>query len=198
VYVEQLGCSLRGELNVAAFERAWQRVVDHHPVLRTAFVWEGMDEPVQVVQGHSRLSIEHLDWRAIPPGSRNERWEEFLQTDRRRGFDLSRAPLMRIALIRTEKDVHRFVWTHHHLLLDGWSIPLLLNEIFSTYDALCRGEEPVPAKIRPYQDYIAWLRKQDRSAAESYWRRTLKGLATPTPLVIDRPSAAARPGTSWD
>src|SRR5213593_1152318 len=85
VYVEQLSCTLQGELKVPAFERAWQRVVDRHPILRTAFVWEEMDEPVQVVQGQTRLGVEHLDWRVLSPASREERWEEFLQTDRRRG-----------------------------------------------------------------------------------------------------------------
>ena len=96
---------------------------------------------------------------------------------------------MRLALVRLGSNSYRFVWTHHHLLLDGWSGALLLREVFNDYEALRRGEQVRFEPRRPFRDYIAWLDRQDLSRAEAFWRENLKGFDAPTPLVIDHASA---------
>ena len=184
VYVEQLECLLRGPMNLAAFERAWQAAVDRNPILRTAFVWEELDEPVQVVHEAVPMSVDRFDWRDLPPEEQRAKLESFLDDDRRHGFDLAEAPLMRLVLIRLDATAWRFVWTHHHLLLDGWSVPLLMREFFSFYEKFCRGEEPELPRRRPYRDYIAWLRGQDLSKAEAFWRGSLSGFTSPTPIPV--------------
>ena len=100
VYVEQLSCVLEGELNARAFEQAWREVLSRHPILRTAFVWEGLDAPLQVVRQSVRLPLEEWDWRGLSEDARRRRLEDFLAEDRRRGFDITEAPLVRLALIR--------------------------------------------------------------------------------------------------
>ena len=193
VYVELLHATLRGPFDVAAFERTWQRLLERHPILRTAFAWEGLKEPIQVVMRQAIVPLERQDWRALPEDEQRTRLESFLEREYTRGFDLTQAPLMRLALLQTADDAYEFVWTHHHILLDGWSIPLLLREVFTYYDAFSRGTDlslPVP---RPFRDYIAWLRKQDLAAAESYWRQSLQGFIAPTPLVVARRSHPGSP-----
>ncbi len=187
VYFEQLSCTLRGDLETLAFERAWQRVVDRHPVLRTAFVGEGLKEPVQVVRRQVKMPIEQQDWRGLSPAEQSSRLEAFLQAERRRNFVLSEPPLMRLALFCLAEDVYQFVWSHHHLLLDGWSVPMLLQEVMALYEAFRRGDDFHPPPRRPYRDYIVWLRRQDLSRAETFWRKTLEGFIAPTPLVVGRP-----------
>src|SRR5205823_1201625 len=119
------------------------------------------------------------------PADAEERLEAHLRAERRRGFRLSRAPLMRLALIRTADGGYRFIWSHHHILLDGWSSSLLLGEVFGFYEAV-RANRPVEAPPpRPFREYIAWLERQDLSAAERYWRGALRGFTTPTPLGLD-------------
>ncbi len=188
VYFEQLSATLRGDLDLVAFERAWQRVIDRHPILRTAFAWKSLDRSLQVVHRRVSLQLEERDWRGASPAEQEARLEGFLQADRARGFDLSRAPLMRLALLRTADDVHAFVWSHHHILLDGWSLPLLLREVFGFYEAFRQGKDLDLETPRPYRDYIRWLDQQDVTEAEAFWRRTLAGFAAPTPLTVDRPS----------
>jgi len=165
VYVEQMSCIFGGNLDVPAFERAWQHVVERHPILRTSFAWKSLEKVLQVVQREVRISLEQEDWRGIALLDQVAQLEDFLQADRRRGFDVSRAPLMRLSLMRTAEDSWQFVWTHHHALLDGWSVPLLLKEVLTLYEAAHQGQEQTVSieQPRPYRDYIAWLQKQDMS-----------------------------------
>jgi len=186
VYFEQMTCELAGELDLTAFERAWRRVAERHAVLRTAFDWQSLDEPVQVVLAGVDLPLAIEDWRGVDPAERDARLDALLAEDRERGFDLASAPLVRLRLLHLGERLNRFVWSHHHLLLDGWSMPILFREFFVFYRAARRGEEvelPVP---RPYADYVAWLVEQDRKGAEDFWRHELAGFTAPTPLGFSR------------
>ncbi len=195
VYFDRLTCTLEGDLDRAAFRRAWQTVIERHAVLRTAFVWEKVQEPVQMVCRRLPLDWQEEDWSGLPPAEREERWRLFLAADRRRGIDLGRPPLLRFFLARTAEREHRFAWTHHHILLDGWSLPLLLQELFVAYRTAANGHaphEPDAPRLPPapaYRDYIAWLRRQDVAAAETFWRSALAGFSTPS-LVAGEPRAA--------
>jgi amino acid adenylation domain-containing protein len=186
VYFEQLTCTLRGDLDVSAFQRAWQRVVERHPVLRTSFAWKSLDKTLQIVHRQVELPFERQDWRRFSPDEQEARLEAFLQAERRRGFNLSQPPLIRLALVQTAGDACRFVWSHHHALLDGWSIPLLLKEVLAFYEALRQGQDIQLPPSRPYRDYIAWLQQQDMAEAETFWRRALQGFIAPTRLMVDR------------
>ncbi len=136
VYLGQFSCALHGELDAAAFDNAWQQTIDRHEVLRASFVWEKLDEPLQLIHKSVSVPLKQHDWRSLREEEQAERWEAFLKQERQRGFDLSTPPLMRLALVRLGSDSYRFVWTHHHLLLDGWSGALLLREVFDSYEAL--------------------------------------------------------------
>ncbi|HVG17748.1 MAG TPA: amino acid adenylation domain-containing protein, partial [Blastocatellia bacterium] len=186
VYTGQLICNLSGDIDLDAFKKSWRRIIDRHEILRTAFVWEGLEKPLQVVCKFADLSIEREDWRAVPPGEWAGRFEAFLDADLRRGIDISAAPLMRLTLIRLGPNSYRLVWSHHHLLLDGWCFAPLLKEVFAFYDAFLRAEDLSLKKSRPYRDYIAWLSQQDLPKAEAYWREQLKGFVAPTRLAFGK------------
>ena len=190
IYVEQVSVSFDHALNVEAFRRAWQRLAERHPILRTAFAWQDLAEPLQLVYRGVSLPWQMLDWRGLEPREQHTKLRAYLDQDRHDGFDLSTAPILRLALIRLGERRYRFVWSHHHILLDGWSIQPLWRELIVFYSAVSRGQEPKLERIRPYRDYIAWLERQDLGAAEQFWRRTLEGFAAPNALGIARQSAA--------
>jgi hypothetical protein len=197
VYVTQVVCALERP-DAPAFESAWRRVVGRHPVLRTAFAWRNVEKPLQVVGRSATPVWDRQDWRALSPPDQAERLEAYLDADRRQGFRLEKAPLMRFALLRLGDDSYKFVWSHQHLLLDGWSVFLVLGEVLAYYDAFARGgdlELPLP---RPYGDYIAWLQRQDLSRAESFWRRALAGFDSPTDIRPDRAPAPASGPPRYD
>ncbi len=186
VYVEQVSCTLNGAVDIAVFRRAWQAAVDRHPTLRTAFVWERRDEPFQVVYRRSSLPWEQQDWRGLAPDEQRARLPVFLADDRARGFALTKAPLIRLTLIQIADDAYYFVWTHHHMVLDGWSVSVVLKEVLAGYGAFAQGRPLDLPHLRPYRDYIAWLQRQDLAGAEAFWRRYLGDVTAPTPLGVDR------------
>ena len=182
LYFEQYSCTVQGHLDFSAFQRAWQQVVDRHSALRASFCWEGLSKPVQVIRRRVPLTCQRQDWRDLSADEQETQLGIFLEADRERGFDLSRAPLIRLALLQLADTQYQFIFSHHHLLFDGWSLPLILKEVFASFEAFQRGEDLALPDIRPYRDYIAWLQEQDRTAAEAFWRKTLQGFVATTPL----------------
>ncbi|WP_257168770.1 non-ribosomal peptide synthetase [Bradyrhizobium sp. SRS-191] len=191
VYVISLACRLQGPLDAAAFEHAWRLVVARHQVLRTAFVGHDLDRPQQVVLRQAGLPFVHEDWRHLSPTEQAARFAELQRSERSRSFDFAKPPLMRLSLVRTGDDDHRLLWNVHHIVLDGWSLPLLLDEVFAAYQALSRRETPVLSEVRPFKDYIGWLQRQDMARAEAHWRRRLAGFDTPSSFGLARPAATS-------
>ena len=185
VYIEQIILSLQGPLDFGAFYEAWQRVVAQHATLRTAFLWEELDEPMQVVYRTAQIPWKRHDWRELTPAAQQARLEELLAADRARGFDLASPPLLRMVLLHIANDTHYLLLTHHHLLLDGWSLNIVLQEALSAYKTLRTGGEPHFRARRPYRDYISWLRHQSLREGEAFWRNSLQGFIAPTPLLLE-------------
>ena len=201
IYFERCSCVLDGNLNPSAFRQAWQSVVDRHPVLRSAFYWEELEKPLQVVQREAELPWIEEDWRGADPEAQKRKWNDFLRADQERGFLLTEAPLMRCALARVADDRWCFAWCHHHLLMDGWCVPIVWGEVLDFYarwDAGPGGNGETPSRTRSpaqadgrtgaapagsYRDYIAWLQNRDQGAAKIFWRNELAGFSAPTPLI---------------
>lgn len=188
VYFEQLNCTLRGKLNILAFKQAWKQVVSRHTVFRTSFYWEEVDKPLQIVRSHVELPWEQYDWRHLTLSKQQLQLEAFLQADRDRGFELSQAPLMRCTLIQIAEDSYQFIWSHHHILMDGWCLSIILNEVSAFYEAENQGKNLYLEDPQPYRNYITWLQEQDISKAAAFWQQTLQGFNTPTPLTLNRSS----------
>ncbi|HTQ80525.1 MAG TPA: condensation domain-containing protein, partial [Thermoanaerobaculia bacterium] len=199
VYIEQVKLTL-ANLDVGAFERAWRRTVERHSILRTAWWWRDLDPPLQAVHRHVPLPFRYEDWRGESEPEQEARLAAWLADDRRQGFDVSRPPLLRLALMRLDEETYRFIWTFHHMLLDGWSMAPLLRDLFALYAAESTGTERALEPVRSYRDYIAWLGRQDLGAAERAWRQALAGFAAPTPLALARPNTGdtGRAGTAGD
>jgi len=191
-YFSQLSCIIHDDLNIEVFERAWQHTLDRHAILRTAFAWEELDEPLQVVGRNVKMRITQFDWRELSLEQQQERLATLLEDDRTLGFQLSKAPLMRLSIIRLSEHAYQFVWSFHHLLLDGWSQSLIIKEVFAFYEAYLQGKEIELDEPRPYRDYIQWLRQQDAGKAEQFWREQLRGITTPTSFGIERSSSATQ------
>ncbi|MEH1976432.1 MAG: amino acid adenylation domain-containing protein [Nostoc sp.] len=186
VYFEQLVCILQGELNFIGFVQAWQQSVARHPVLRSAFYWEEIEKPLQMVSKQVDLPWEQLDWQNFTPDEQQHYLGDFLKCDRQKRFDLSQAPLMRFTVIQLEEYTYQFIWSHHHILFDGWSMQIILKEVLAFYEANQRGEHLRLIPSRPYREYIEWLQQQDITQANNFWQKNLQGFETPISLTGNR------------
>lgn len=153
-YVVQIDWTIDGDLDVAAFEHAWRHVTQRHPSLRSGIVWQGQKEPLQVVRPTATLEFDHLDWSTATPSSVERDHAALLDADRKRGFVLAQAPLMRLKLIRLAPRRHRLLWTQHHVILDGWSLGVVIGEVMETYRARRAGQEPTLAPVQPFRRFI--------------------------------------------
>lgn len=184
-YFEQIRCSITGSLDLGAFEQAWNWVVGRHTILRSAFASQRLREPVQVVGRTAPLAVDWQDWRGRRDPEQD--WERLLRDDRARGFDMARAPLMRLTLRQIADDRHLFVWSHHHILLDGWSFGIVLHEVLQCYVDLVRTGHPTDAApVRPFGDFIAHLKQRDAVADDRFWREYLADFTSPSRLAVDK------------
>ena len=183
IEIQQIACDLQEEVRPGALREAWEAVVARHALLRTSFSWDG--EPLQHVHGSVEIpwAVEQIS--CAGPEEERECLEEFLRRDRDTGMDLAAPPLMRLTLLELGPGHACLVWTFHHAVLDGRSFPIILNEAFSTYDALVTGGEVRLPPVVPFRDFIVWLRSRDFSASREFWRNMLSGFARPTPVPCD-------------
>lgn len=181
--IEQIVFRLSGPLDLAAFSKACQHLVDQHAIFRTAFVWTDAGGSFQVVSRDVTVPLCVEDWSSVAESQVPERLRELARCEKVRGFNPAKAPLLRIRCIRLHVQGTALIWTHHHALLDGWCLPILFRELFRAYSSYANGKMPEVHIRRPYQDYIQWLRQQDHKQAELFWKETLAGFETLTTIL---------------
>ena len=192
VYTVQLELDLEGVLDGAALERAAQAVIARHASLRAGFRHEGLDRAVQIVVPQAAATWRMLDLSALDEADRAVELARVVAEDRAARFDLAAPPLMRFALIRLAARQHQLVLTNHHLLMDGWSAPVLVRELLELYAN--GGDAAALPRVTPYRNYLSWLAAQDRASAVAAWREALAGLEEPTHLAPrDRARAPRAP-----
>jgi amino acid adenylation domain-containing protein len=178
VYYVQIHGRYTIDLDVAVFRRAWQIVVDRHDVLRAGIVWEGVDQPHHVVYHTVDPHVEVEDLRFLDVETRETRLRE-IRSHRREGYTLARAPLMDVKLIRVGDREYHLRWNVHHIVLDGWAMLVVLEEVMTAYRAMLAG---TPVALPPsisFEHYLTWLQSQNMDACREYWRTTLDGYEPP-------------------
>ncbi|MFM7353838.1 MAG: condensation domain-containing protein, partial [Microcystis aeruginosa] len=186
VYFVQFSCNLKGNVDTTIFEQAWQRLVEKYVVFRTAFIWESLSQPVQVVYRQVTVRVATYDWQHLTVQQQQQELAVFLESDQQKSLQLSEAPLMRLNLIKLDKNTYQFVWSSHHLLLDGWSLSLVIKDFLKIYQEISQNQVIADQPVVSYRQYIAWLQQQEQKPAEEFWRQKLQGFTAPTPLIIER------------
>ncbi|WP_265213701.1 non-ribosomal peptide synthetase [Herbaspirillum lusitanum] len=191
IYCNQLCLTLDGALDAEALRRAWTQALQRHSMLRTSFHWRDLPAMRQRVHAAVELPWSFTDWRGLDETARVAALDELMRADLARGFDLEQAPLLRLQLLQVEEQRHELVWSSHHLLLDGWSVSLLLADIFALYRRAL-GEAQLRLKAAPrFSDYVRWHARQERSEDILFWQRALQGIEEPTSLAFARQAGDA-------
>ncbi|MFI6210333.1 amino acid adenylation domain-containing protein, partial [Streptomyces sp. NPDC051041] len=192
VYTPQLRLDLAGPLDEDVLKAACAALLRRHANLRAAFVHEVTDTPVQVIVRDPGLPWRTADLSALSDAEQAAESDRIAAAELAERFDPARPPLLRAALLRLGADRHRLLLTHHHLLLDGWSVPVLARDLFALYAA--EGSAATLPPVTPYGDYLRWLAAQDRDEARAAWTRALDGVDEPT-LIAPAGAAEATPAT---
>ncbi|MED1724568.1 non-ribosomal peptide synthetase [Brevibacillus parabrevis] len=174
-YVEQMTMIAAGDLDAALFSASMENLIERYDILRTIFIYEEVEEPLQVVLAERPAEVIHEDLSGLPEAEQAAYIERWKQRDRDRKFDLSKDNLMRVAILSTGSQSHTIVWSFHHILMDGWCIGILFRDFAQIYTALRDGRALPEAKAASYTDFIQWLQDQDQRQAETFWEEYLSG-----------------------
>jgi len=178
LYFEQLCLQMSGEIDIPCFERAWKFVVDTNEMLRTVFRWEKMKSPVQAVLKQHYPPIRYGDVSAQQDEEKKKRINRIKSRDKNEKFDLHEVPF-RVTLIRTQKDRYELIISNHHILYDGWSNGIILNEFLDAYHDLCQGRTPRRSRKNRFKEYIKWVKSQDKTSRGKFWKEYLQGIDKP-------------------
>lgn len=172
LYHEQLRCTIAGKLDPVLVAKSLQAVVARHDVLRTSFVYEKVDKPVQVVLHEREIPFSFNDL------SESDRPEEVIKKiiadDLQNPFGLSEEALLRLTLIKISSDRFILLWSWHHLILDGWSLQLVIADFLKIYHTLVKGNAIALPSVGQHKEYFTWLDRLDKRQAQEFWRAYLK------------------------
>ncbi|MEU8925309.1 amino acid adenylation domain-containing protein [Kitasatospora sp. NPDC048545] len=191
VYAAQLVVDLDGPLDHESLRAAARGLLTRHGNLRAGFRYEGLSRSVQIVPREVKLPWRDVDLTTLPEEERAAGADRVVADERHRRFDLADPPLLRFTLVRLGESAHRLVLTFHHILMDGWSLPIVWRELLALYAGKGVARELPP--VRLFREYLAWLNRQDRRVAERAWREALAGTDGPTLVAPDAPTTPVAP-----
>ncbi|WP_339788681.1 amino acid adenylation domain-containing protein [Paenibacillus sp. FSL R7-0313] len=181
-YFEQTRFTMRGALDVQLFERSWMELAKRHLVLRANFVKGPAGEPLQIIYRDKPVGFEYEELLHLQVDEKQAYLDKKAEEDKLRGFDMEHDALVRFTILRTEEQSYHVLWSFQHILMDGWCLAQLMQELFEAYSALASGEQSAGDKGSDYGAYIEWLEKQDDQAALAYWMGFLAGYEGQTVL----------------
>ncbi|NRF42238.1 non-ribosomal plipastatin synthetase PpsC [Bacillus subtilis] len=181
-YFEQASFTIHGQLDLERFQKSMDAVFDRYDIFRTAFIYKNVAKPRQVVlkQRHCHVHVEDISH--LNEKDKEHCTEAFKEQDKSKGFDLQTDVLMRISILKWAPDHYVCIWSHHHILMDGWCLGIVIKDFLHIYQALGKGQFPDLPPVQPYGTYIKWLMQQDREEAAEYWKKRLQHFEKASPL----------------
>ncbi|GGX16505.1 non-ribosomal peptide synthetase [Aquimarina muelleri] len=176
-YFEQASYRVKGAgLNMAYFKEAYDTLVDRYAILRTSFISQYADSILQVVKKSVPSGFLHIEAPANIEPNNKQAWVEKMKfEDREKGFNLEESSQMRLTILDLDNEEYEFIWSHHHILMDGWCTSILINDFYRILQSIEKGSKHNLSKVNPYSDYIKWLSKLDKEGTMTYWKNYLSG-----------------------
>ncbi|ADL52201.1 amino acid adenylation domain protein [Clostridium cellulovorans 743B] len=179
-YFEQMSFDIKGDFSVELFEESFNSLIAKYDVLRTIFKYSNIDEPIQIVLKERRMKIHFEDIVNFQEEEKEQYIEAFKAEDRKKGFDLQKDILMRVSILKTAEDTYKIIWSHHHIIMDGWCLGIIVRDVFDNYKTI---KEKLPVEVEeayPFSNYINWLKKQDTKEALNFWKKRFEGCENET------------------
>jgi amino acid adenylation domain-containing protein len=165
--------AIRATIDIEALESSWEILISRHAMLRTSFISEGLERPVQVVHPRGLFSLQYLDWRGLEPVMQESKMVRYLLEDREKGFDSSRPDPVRLMVAQLDEDGYQILLSFDYTMMDGWSMALIWREMARLYSDIVTGKDHDLTPVPLYRDYIDWISRQDIQGAVEFWKREL-------------------------
>ncbi|UOY90729.1 non-ribosomal peptide synthetase [Bacillus glycinifermentans] len=175
-YFEQASFTIYGPLDTERFQKSIDAIFERYEIFRTAFIHKNVAKPRQVVLKNRQSRIQFVDISHLDEAAQEGYVDQFRKDDKKKGFDLQTDPLMRVAILKRGQERFDCIWSHHHILMDGWCFGLVMKDFLVIYKALGDGQPPYLEPVQPYSKYMKWLMRQDREEAEAFWKTKLLDL----------------------
>ncbi|MDY7994261.1 amino acid adenylation domain-containing protein [Paenibacillus polymyxa] len=173
-YFEQATFEVEGELHLEAFQSSLNQLVQRHAIFRTNFINCWNEDYIQVVFKQRKVSLNYIDFRNCSKNEISDLVTKNIIKDKNRKFNLQKDDLIRMTIIQVGEKNYQFIWSFHHILMDGWCVPIVVSEIFNQYFAHIEGRIAQVSKNSSYRDYIEWLNSKSQEEALTYWKEYLK------------------------
>ncbi|OEU67170.1 MAG: hypothetical protein BBJ57_13610 [Desulfobacterales bacterium PC51MH44] len=187
-YSQQISWRINGNLDLALFEAAWNKLIRRHDILRTVFIYKNTDRSLQVVLKEHKIDVYSEDIRNLDHNAQESFIRQFKTENRTRRFDLGREIPMRVSVLQLGNRIYEAILSHHHIIMDGWSLGILIKESLEIYRALRKNQEPKLSPAKPFSQYIKWLETHDTESSNQFWSTYLAGYehaAVPPQMKIE-------------
>jgi len=188
LFVEQVVFEIIGKLDLTAFEESYNKVIEKYDVFRTIFMFGQGGKNLQGVLKERRSTIDYKDKSLLPDDEINRSIDNLIKENANKGFDLRKDIPTRLTVVRIGQETYKVIWEFHHIIIDGWCLPILFNDFFSFYSDIVSGKTMKYEAAKPYADYIHWLKRQNGDEVRSYWKDYLMGYESVTKI----PASASR------
>ncbi|AIU82000.1 non-ribosomal peptide synthetase [Bacillus velezensis] len=175
-YFEQAVFTINGQLDRGRFQKSIDAVFERYDIFRTTFIHKNVAKPRQVVLKNRPSRVQFHDISHLDEKAQDKYADRFRKEDKDKGFDLQSDPLMRVSILKKAPERYVCIWSHHHIVMDGWCFGIVMKEFLMIYQSLGDGRLPSLEPVQPYGKYIKWLMKQDRKEAEIFWKTRLADL----------------------
>lgn len=172
-YFTQLELRFNGCLDINLLQKSIDQLVEQNDILRTVFVHQQLERPRQVVFSERQSPIHYENLSDMDGESQQRYLQEYKRNTQAKGFDLSKDLLFKVAVFQLSEEAYQLIWSNHHILIDGWSLGILMKKLLQYYEAFHNGITPPQEPVRPYANYINWLKKKDKEEALDYWKKRL-------------------------
>ncbi|WP_458110063.1 amino acid adenylation domain-containing protein [Bacillus zhangzhouensis] len=174
-YFTQLELGISGEFDLDLFEKSLNELIRTYDILRTAFVYQQLQKPRQVVLAERHLDVYRENLSHLNQMEQQKVLDQYKRQVRKQGFHLTNDLLLKVAVFQLNETNWHLIWSNHHIIMDGWSMGVLMKKLFHYYESDRNGRTPDRSQGKPYADYIHWLGKQNKQEAEGYWKKRLDG-----------------------
>lgn len=191
----QVRSLLEGDLNGQLYQKAWKTVIENHKALKTSIYWKNISKPIQIVSKNVELSWDEQDLSHMTKSEQEGHLKAYMDYDRKKGIRLDDSPNWRFALLRLDINHHLLIWTCHHILIDGWSSSIAINQSLNYYDSYFKDEKILFSEVPSFFDYLNWVKKKNITRNKEFWMDYLSGFDNPS--LVEPIGKTSKMGSSF-